>query len=65
VSVRLYDRDFLREGVERQRTGRFFAGIIYAHQIEVTIGQCLHDLDVIAKAGEPEDVENRVTYLPL
>lgn len=29
-----HDRDFLREGVERQRTGTSFAGIIYAHQIE-------------------------------
>lgn len=60
-----HDRDFLRGGVERQRTGRFFAGIIYAHQIEVTIGQCLHDLEIIAKAGETDDVENQITYLPL
>jgi hypothetical protein len=33
--------------------------------IEVTIGQCLHDIEIIAKAGEAEDVENQITYLPV
>ncbi len=59
------DTDFLREGAERQHTGQFFAGIIYAHQLEVTVGQCLHDLEIIAKAGEAADMENRIIYLPL
>jgi hypothetical protein len=31
----------------------------------VTIGQCLHDLEIIAKAGEPSDVANQIIYLPL
>jgi len=60
-----HDRDFLHEGTERQRRGRSFIGIVYAHQIEVTIGQCLHDLEIIAKAGEPSDVANQIIYLPL
>jgi hypothetical protein len=59
------DGDFLREGAERQLAGRPFAGIVYAHQIEVTIGQCLHDLEIIAKAGETSDLENRIIFLPL
>jgi predicted nuclease of predicted toxin-antitoxin system len=54
------DRDFLREGTERQRTGRYFSGIVYAHQIEVTTGQCLRDLEIIARAGEPPDAENQI-----
>ena len=49
----------------RQQQGRFFAGIIYAHQLRVTIGRCIDDLEVIAKAGEPEDLHNRVEHLPL
>lgn len=34
------DEDFLGEGSRRQQAGEAFAGIIYAHQIRVTIGQC-------------------------
>jgi predicted nuclease of predicted toxin-antitoxin system len=34
-----HDKNFLREATVRLQTGRFFAGIIYAHQIELTIGQ--------------------------
>lgn len=59
------DDDLLVEAVRRQRNGEAFAGVIYAHQLRITVGQCLNDLDVIAKAGEPEDFENRVEFLPL
>ena len=48
-----HDKDFLRDGIERQHSAVPFAGIVYAHQIEVTIGQCLHDLEIIAKVAEP------------
>lgn len=59
------DDDLLIEAVRRQRNGEFFAGVIYAHQLRITVGQCLTDLEVLAKAGEPEDFENRVEFLPL
>ena len=59
------DDDLLREAAERQRHGVAFAGVIYAHQFEVTIGQCIRDLALIAKVDEPEDCANRVEYLPL
>jgi hypothetical protein len=59
------DKDLLREGTARQRSGGTFSGVIYAHQQEVSIGQCVHDLEVIALAGEPEDLADRVEYLPL
>ena len=35
------DADLLREATERQRHGVVFAGIIYGHQLDVTIGQCV------------------------
>ncbi len=60
-----HDKDFLREATERQQSGRSFAGIVYAHQIEVAIGRCLNDLEIIAKASDPDDLANRVIYLPL
>lgn len=59
------DKDFLSEGIERQQNNHFFAGIVFAHQLDVTIGQCVSDLEIVSKAGEPEDLENRILYLPL
>lgn len=59
------DRDLLKEGARRQRAGEHFSGIVYAHQLEVTIGECVDDLEVIAEASEPEDWTDRVEHLPL
>ncbi|HEY5870942.1 MAG TPA: hypothetical protein VI542_36120 [Candidatus Tectomicrobia bacterium] len=49
------DADLLRGAAERQQRGEIFAGVVYAHQLKVTIGQCLRDLELIAKTSEPED----------
>ncbi len=59
------DADLLAEASRRQRESSAFLGIIYAHQLEVTIGQCVRDLVLIATAGEPDDFANRVEFLPL
>ena len=63
----LFTRDYnlLQEATKRQRNGVPFNGIIYAHQLRVSIGTCIHDLEIIAKAGEPEYLKNSVEYLPL
>jgi len=59
------DYDLLQEATKRQRSGVRFSGVIYAHQLRVSIGGSIRDLEIIAKAGEPEDIENRVEFLPL
>jgi predicted nuclease of predicted toxin-antitoxin system len=59
------DADFLREAARRQKIGRAFAGIVYAHQMRVTIGQCVRDLELIANFYDPSDLFNRVEHLPL
>ncbi len=59
------DRDLLAEVAGRQRAGSSFATVVYAHQLEVSIGRCVADLEVIAKAGSPEEARNQVVYLPL
>lgn len=59
------DGDLLREATRRQRRDKTFAGVVYAHQLSVTIGQCVNDLDLIAQTSEPEDWINRVEFLPL
>ena len=59
------DEDLLREAAQRQQQGGSFAGVIYAHQLKVTIGRCVGDLERLAHAGAPEDFANRVQCLPL
>lgn len=59
------DEDLLREATHRQRNNILFAGVIYAHQLRITIGQTIDDLELIAKVAEPSNLENRVEYLPL
>jgi len=59
------DDDLLAEATKRQRSGVHFGGVIYAHQLGITIGQAINDLEILAQAGSPEDFANRVEYLPL
>ena len=40
-------------------------GVIYAHQLRITIGKAINDLEVLAQAGTIEEFANRVEYLPL
>ncbi len=59
------DEDLLVEAVRRQRAGIPFAGLIYAHQLSITIGRFINDLELLASAAEPEDFDGRVEFLPL
>ena len=59
------DDDLIAEVTRRQREGIGFHGVVYAHQLRVSIGICVQDLEIIAKAGEPEDLMNEVKFLPL
>jgi len=59
------DEDLLAEAGRRQSGGRPFAGVVYSHQLRVTIGQCVNDLELMAKVYEPADMADRVEHLPL
>ena len=59
------DTDFLAEAAKRQAAGGHFAGIVYAAQMTVSIGQCVRDLHLICEAGKPEDLADMVWHLPL
>ena len=59
------DDDLLREAKQRQQVGKTFAGVVYAHQLNVSIGQCITDLELIAQASEAAEWVNRTEYLPL
>lgn len=59
------DRDLLVVAEQWLREGREFAGLVYAHQLVVTIGQAIRDLALIAQVLDPEDLRNRVQFIPL
>lgn len=59
------DRVFLNEATRRQREGIRFAGVIYGHQLQITIGQCVADLELIAKLNAPEEMAGQLVFLPL
>ncbi len=59
------DRDFLAEAVRRQRAGLPFATVVYARQLRVSIGQCVEDMELVAKAAAPEEQSGQIVYLPL
>jgi hypothetical protein len=59
------DEDFLAIARERQSLGVGLAGLIYGHQLAATVGKYVLDLEVVCKVLEPEDMANRIEYLPL
>lgn len=59
------DRDLLRITNDRLTSGREFGGLVYAHQLNITIGQAIRDLELLAQALEPEEMRNRIEFLPL
>lgn len=59
------DEDLLIEANRRQREGIPFAGVVYAHQLDLSIGACVRELEFIAKVANPGDLADRLEYLPL
>lgn len=59
------DDDLLAEATRRQNQGQSFRGVIYAHQLRISVGGCVCDLELVAKAGEPADVAGKTLLLPL
>ena len=59
------DRDLLVLADQWLQAGRTFGGLVYAHQLSVTIGEAVRDLTLIAQVLEPEDMQNHVEFIPL
>ena len=45
------DDDLLAEATRRQRSGQHFGGVIYAHQLGITIGKAVNDLEILAQSA--------------
>jgi hypothetical protein len=48
-----------------RQLGLAHAGIVYGHQLQITIGQAIRDLELIAQIMEGYEMANRVEFLPL
>jgi len=59
------DQDFLRLAAEWQRDSRPFPGILFTAQQGVSLGRLAADLELLLTCCEPEELRDRVTYLPL
>jgi hypothetical protein len=58
------DDDFLAIAHEWLLSSREFAGVVYAAQLGITIGQAVRDLELIAGAFEPQEIANRIEFIP-
>jgi predicted nuclease of predicted toxin-antitoxin system len=59
------DVDLLVEGARLRESGGVFCGIVYAHQLRITIGQMVADLALIAEATSSEEWHGRIEFLPI
>ncbi len=59
------DDDLLVEANHRQKSGSPFCGVIYGHQLTLTIGEAVGDLELIAKATTAAELMNQLLFLPL
>jgi predicted nuclease of predicted toxin-antitoxin system len=58
------DDDLLREAKQRQQSGVSFGGLVYGHELNITIVQCISALELIAKASESDEWINTTVYIP-
>ena len=58
------DQDLLRLTAEWQRAGRAFAGVAFGIQENLDIGGTIEYLELISQALPPDEMRNRVEYIP-
>ena len=58
------DRDLLVLAARWQESRREFAGMVYGHQLRVTVGGAVRDIALIASVMTRADMRNRVEFLP-
>lgn len=59
------DEDLRKIAAQRQQTESHFVGILFDHQQGASLGRLVDDIELLATCAEPDELTNRVTYLPL
>jgi hypothetical protein len=57
------DQDLLRIASQWQSASRRFAGLVFAPQQGLSLGQCIEDLELLAQCCTESGVVNRVIFL--
>jgi predicted nuclease of predicted toxin-antitoxin system len=57
------DEDMLVEATDHQTRGEAFATVIFARQLDLSIGRCIADRETLSKAAVPEDAVGQVIFL--
>lgn len=57
--------DFLAIAADWIKSRRPFGGVIFASQMRITIGQAIADIELLAKALNPDDLQNQIIHVPL
>ena len=59
------DDDLLVIAHEWLQESRDFTGLIYAHQLNITVGRAVRDLELLARVLEPDEIRNRIEFIPI
>lgn len=59
------DDDLLVEASSRQLAGVEFGGVVFAHQLRITVGESVLDLELIAKVMTYKELVGNIIFLPL
>lgn len=57
-------RDLLVITHQRIQNGREFSGLAHAHPLNITVGQAIRDLEMLAKVIAPDEMRARIEFLP-
>lgn len=57
------DEDLIVEAVRRQRIEQPFATVIFARQLDHSIGRCVADMEALCKAATPDDARGQIIFL--
>ncbi len=61
----MQDADFLSLACNHWAAELSFPTVVYGHQLRITIGQAIHDLEIICQTLETQETINQLIYLPL
>jgi hypothetical protein len=59
------DVDLLSIANDWLATSREFSGLVYGHQLGITVGKAVADLELIAVVLDAEELWNRIEFIPI
>ena len=57
------DEDLIAEAVGCQRRGEPFATVVFARQLDLSIGRCIGQSETLSKAALPQDAQGQIIFL--